>query len=430
MHFLRGMIVCATGKLAKELEVALGEVTSSLYLRTTLGLAREQEIEEQLQTHAPSVVFLDVSDPDDALQVAGMIHAQARNAQIIGVGWESSRDALFTVVRGGMRDLISFPFDRKEIQTALERVLKVVRDNPSAGRPEQQLISFLPAKPGSGASTVALQTAFTISRFGNSGTALLDLDFDCGVVDFMLKLPFGLGLTDIIEYGPHLDDSVWGRIVTKFGDLDVLRSGQTPVGRRITATQARHMLDFSRRKYQVVCADLPGSFDELSLSVLAQSTQIMLVCTPDLSNLHMARKRLETLTELGLRDKVRLVLNRHSQKALLRKDGVQDVLGMGVSLTLPNEYGMLQQALTNGRPVDLATPFGRCFTEVANSILGIREDAVEELEATGLWATIRSILFPARKQVSAPRLALPAPAQVETVLADDDTHALVPTFKS
>jgi Flp pilus assembly CpaE family ATPase len=324
-----------------------------------------------------------------------------------------------------MRDLLTLPFDRTDIHNALSRVLRFVKEEATASGQGQQLVSFLPAKVGSGASTVALQTAFTISRFGGGRTALIDFDFDFGVIDFMLKLPFGHGLADLIEYGPLMDETVWSRTVSKFGDLDVVRAGKTAPGRRFTAVQARHAFDFAIRNYNVVCADLPGPLDDLAIAVLAQSSQILLVCTPEISSVYLARKRLETLTDLGLQDKVRIILNRYNPKGILRKEGVEDVLKMEVASTIPNEYGALQNALTNGRPLDLTTPLGRCFTEISNRILGVRKNSAPDSAESSLWTTIRELLFPAKKSKLTTKLALPAPLQIDSAPECDKT-ALVP----
>lgn len=431
MNCLRGLLVCGTERLAKEFETALGDVTSSLYLRTVVGISRATEIEAHIHTHAPSVIFLDVTDPDAALEVAAMAHTQARHTQVVGIGWESSREALLTVVRGGMRDLLTLPFDRTDIHNALSRVLRFVKEEAAGSGHGQQLVSFLPAKAGSGASTVALQTAFTISRFGSGRTALIDFDFDCGVIDFMLKLPFGHGLSDLIEYGPLMDETVWSRTVSKFGHLDVVRAGKTAPGRRFTAVQARHAFDYAVRNYHVVCADLPGPLDDLPAAVLAQSSQILLVCTPELSSVYLARKRLESLAGLGLQERVRIILNRYNPKGLLRREGVEDVLGKQVAATIPNDYGALQHALTNGRPLDLTSPLGRCFTEISNGILGVRKNAGRDSAESNLWTTIRDLLFPARKSKPAAQLALPAPLQAEDSCLESDPRALVPlvTYK-
>lgn len=427
MRCFRGMIVATDQQFAAQFEKALHKLGGSLYLRTVIACGEPNVIDAQLQAQMPSIVFVDLTDTDYALEAAALVHSSARHAQIIGFGRETSREALMTIVRGGMRDILCSPFAQDEIRSVLDRVFRLLSDNPYLPGSGQHIVSFLPAKAGCGASTTALQTAFAISRFGKGRTALLDLDFDCGVIDFMLKLPFGHGLTDIIEYGSHMDETIWNRIVSKYGNLDVLRSGQLPLGERVSASQAEHVLDFARRKYDVVCVDLPGPGGDLAASVMAQSSHILLLCTPELSALHLARRRLEDLRVRGLQDRVKIVLNRYSQKSVLRRETVEDVLGAEVSFVIANDYASLQTALTNGRPVDVATPLGRAFNEMANAVLGVQNSNPKEESPSSLWSTMRGLLLGSQRSRNKEKrqsLALPAPEAAPPVqlLDESDTQ--------
>ncbi|MBL8233405.1 MAG: hypothetical protein JNL98_33220 [Bryobacterales bacterium] len=435
MRCFRGMIIATDQQFAGQLEKALHKLGGSLYLRTVVACGEPSVIEAQLQAQTPSIVFVDLTHPDYALEAAALVHSTARHAQIIGFGRETSREALMTIVRGGMRDILCSPFAQDEIRNVLDRVFRLLSDNPYLPGSGQHIVSFLPAKAGCGASTAALQTAFAISRFGKGRTALLDLDFDCGVIDFMLKLPFGLGLTDIIEYGAHMDETIWNRIVSKYGNLDVLRSGQLPLGERVSAAQAEHVLDFSRRKYDVVCVDLPGPGGDLAASVMAQSSHILLLCTPELSALHLARRRLEDLKVRGLSDRVKIVLNRYSQKAVLRRDTVEDVLGAEVSYVIANDYASLQTALTNGRPVDVATPLGRAFNDMANAILGVRNSTPKQETPSSIWSTVRGLLLGGQRSKKSEQrqpLALPPPdatPHVQVLGDSDSSHRALITWR-
>ena len=73
---------------------------------------------------------------------------------------------------------------------------------------------------------------------------LMDLDFNCGAIDFMLKLPYDQGLSHVTGFGARIDESIWARVVSKVGSLDVMRSGSQE-GRRITAREIEHLLAFA-----------------------------------------------------------------------------------------------------------------------------------------------------------------------------------------
>lgn len=427
MQSLRGLFIGADSQLATELESVLLHVTSALSLRKVKRIPSDTELESMVQLYAPAIVFLDMADSDAALHLADLVHHHAPGVQIIGIAAEATRETLFAAVRSGMRDVLSRPLVVTDVHRALTRIYRFVEENPQPASHRQRILSFLPAKVGSGASTVALHTAFTMSRFGSARIALMDFDFDCGVIDFMLKLPYSPGMSDVAEYGSRLDESIWSRVVTRFGNLDVLRAGNPQP--RVNSNHTGHILNFARRSYDVICVDLPGAFDESAISVFEQSHSIFIVCTPDLPSLHLARRRLELLREMNLGDRAHVIYNCYNPKAVLSKEAVEDVLGTEVFAVIDNDWAALQTALVNGRPLDLDTPLGRNFTRITHKILGVdRQNAGGK--PSSIWANLRNLFFPSQSippkspgrkplaQLPAPRCAALVPLREAAVVEE------------
>jgi len=414
MDCLRGLLISPDRNLLKELGSAVARIMPAIPLRKVGYYPESPELETLTLTYAPVFVILDMADPQAAVRAALTVQRRARGAQFIAVCRDACRDTVVAAMRAGMRELINLPLAAEDLERALTNTVALLKEHPPAITHTQHVVSFLPAKPGVGASTVALHTALALSRFGTEQAALMDLDVDSGILDFMLKLPFSHGITDLADHAPHMDENLWLRMATRVGNLDLLRSGHPQPGQRISSLQAEHLVAFARRNYTAVCLDLPASLDAVAAAVLDQSRLIFLVTTPELASLHLARRRLESLDELRLRDRVRLILNRAAADQLLSAQAIEDLLGIGVYETFPNDYAGLQSALANGRALDFDTPLGRCFLRLARRIAGVPVAAAEPkkglLDMLRLSA-LRRLLAPPSAPVAAPvPRQLPQPA--------------------
>lgn len=369
MELFRGIIISRNQKLVHELERALARIDAFVLGRTIPYYPDPAELERVLHAQAPSIVFVDLDEPRRATETAAAINKLAFGAQVVAVCREATSDMLRTALRAGMREILSTPLDFQEVKTALERLFEIVRENPPLLAYTQHLFSFLPSKPGAGASTLALHIAAALASRKERRVTLMDFDLDCGAIDFMLKLPFGHGLLDAAEHAQQMDESMWMRMASKVGNLDVMRSGSPRVGAQISGTQSRHLVDYARRNYDMVCLDLPGTMDHCATEVLQQSNQIFLVCTPEVASLHMARRRMDFLNQMKLGDRVRVVLNRREKNCPLNNDQIRKLVGVELFTTIPNDYLAAQRAVMRGTVADPRSALGRSLMHLAERIV-------------------------------------------------------------
>ena len=92
-----------------------------------------------------------------------------------------------------------------------------------------------------------------------------------------------------------------------------LHAGELTPPATLTAASFEIVLSFARSQYDTICADLASSLDPFTIQVLQEARRIFLVTTPELVSLHMAADRLKHFKDLGLADKVSLLLNRKNQ---------------------------------------------------------------------------------------------------------------------
>ena len=262
------------------------------------------------------------------------------------------------------------PFDRQTLTDGLIRIKDALDKRPAELGATDQVFSFLPSKAGVGTSTIALNVSVAMSKMPNANVLLSDFDLNSGMVRFMLKLDNSYCVTDAAEHSLDMDESMWPSMVTSLDGLDVLHAGKLNPDFRIEPTQIRHLMEFMRRNYSVLCFDLSGNLEKYSLEIMQESKKIFLVCTPEIPSLHLAR---EKYVDLG--DRVTVLLNRSQKRPLITPQQIEQLLGLPVHMTFPNDYHGVQRAVTEGRWVETGSDLGKQFNSLALSMLEHKSNA-------------------------------------------------------
>ena len=232
------------------------------------------------------------------------------------------------------------------------------------------LFAFLPSKAGSGTSTIAVNAAMAMSRLNDTRVLLTDLDLNCGMIRFMLKLENEYSIVDAAEHSLAMDENLWPQLVTTIGTLDVLHAGRINPSFRLEGTHVRHLMDFARRNYRSICVDLSGNMEKFSLEIMLESKKIFLVCTPEIPSLHLAREKYLFLKNIDLGDRVSVLLNRCTKRnQVISTEQIENLLGMPVAMTFPNDYHGVHTALTAGRQVEANSELGRHFSTLAETMM-------------------------------------------------------------
>jgi pilus assembly protein CpaE len=252
---------------------------------------------------------------------------------------------------------------------SLARIKPLLDRRPVTYASSNQLFSFLPSKAGVGTSVIAMNTSAALARKADAKVLLADFDLNSGMTRFMLKLDNKNSVLDAVERSEEMDDHLWPQMVTEVGGMDVLHAGGVRPNTRIEPSQIRNLVAFARRYYQVLCFDLSGNLERYSIELMHESKRIMLVCTPEIPSLHLAREKLAFLRECDLADRVSIILNRVHKKALFNTQQVEDLLGRSVARTFPNDYQGINQAAADGTVVADGSPMGKGTNEFAAELL-------------------------------------------------------------
>lgn len=365
---LRAALICPDPKLAEQLQAALAPLPVAL-ARCLDHYPPEADLLRLLRSVAPQAILLSVEDLHAAVEVARDVERLAPGTQVLAVGQTGSQQVLLEMMRVGVREFLQAPFEGDSVPAAIRRAQESAERSPRSADLTADVFSFLPAKAGVGATTIALNLSVALSRRPDTRVLLADFDLSSGLVGFMLKLDPRYSVTSAAENAFRLDETLWRQLVSSSGSLDALPVGKITPGFRIEAPQIRSLLDFARRQYKAICFDLSGNMEKYSVEIMHESKRVFLVCTAELPALHLAREKLSFLRAAELEDRVRVVLNRSTKRDAISRAEIEKLLGLPVDIVFPNDYRGVHNAVASGKPVEADTELGKKFRVEAEAML-------------------------------------------------------------
>lgn len=131
----------------------------------------------------PEVILLDIGDWGRAATLVSKLRDARRPPALIGFrrSWTAGEQRTFE--QSGITNLLSESFSSAELELAVYRAVHQRR--PIA---HPNILAFLPAKAGSGCSTVALNTAASLANSLNKRTLLVEADCRSGVLSILLNV--------------------------------------------------------------------------------------------------------------------------------------------------------------------------------------------------------------------------------------------------
>ena len=137
-------------------------------------------------------------------------------------------------------------------------------------------------------------------------------------------------------------------------------------------------MEFLRRNYQALCFDLSGNLERYSIEIMQDAKRILLVCTPEIPSLHLAREKIHYLTNFELDTRIAVILNRAGKKAVFNKAQVEEILGVPVAHAFPNDYFGVNRAMTAGTFLEPDSDLGKLFTQFAADLVERRDSSQKD----------------------------------------------------
>ncbi len=327
-----------------------------------------------------AAVIVDVGDPGRALELIREVRESFPKAVPIAADITSRADSILGAMRAGAAEYLSPPFSPDQ----LRQVFRERAKKESAKRPKGRVVCFMPAQGGNGASTVALHVADAVSRGIKKKVLLIDFDFHSGTVAFRLRLKPEFTFADAVSRTEIIDE-LWPSIVCSWNSLDVLASPSS--SSEVSAdglTRLGDVFESASHLYPCVVIDLPSALFTSCQEVLELADVVYLVSTAEVMSLHLARRRINQLTQLDIpMERIKLVVNRVGSKRGLETSDISKVVGAPIEWTISNDYAIVNEAYLKGGLVPQNSTVGKELTNFACDILRLPYHGNSGQEAAG-----------------------------------------------
>lgn len=369
---LTALLIAPDRQLAAEFMSALKPAKVFQIVSELKKYPSQQTLEIRLRQVRPDLVFVDVaSDAEAAADIIRSVTASGKAIQAVGIDLRNEPNVILSTLRLGASEFLHGPFDSPTQHQAAAR-LRRLRQPESAVSAEPGVIAlFASVKPGSGASTIAVQTALALKRASGKRVLLADFDLCAGTVAFHLKLAHPGSLVEALANADRLSESLWSSLVTECQGVHVLCAPETPQLGPIDPARLHAVIEFVRSRYDWVVIDLPLVFHRLSLIAFGQGDRAFLVATSELASLHVARKAIGFLEQVGItRDRFHMLVNRTHKRAGMGSTEIDKLLNCPVQSRFPNDFFSVNRAITLGQSIDAKCELGKAIEALATRITG------------------------------------------------------------
>lgn len=239
----------------------------------------------------------------------------ARERAVIAAAKGASGEVVRALFRAGAADVLTGPFTGDALRASLTDALQA---QPAMGAMNGGVISVVKGCGGAGATTVALNLAALLARGdGKRGrpprsTAVLDLDLQFGDAALALDLQPRSTIIDLLRAQQRVDSRFVESVMSDHASgLKLLAAPQSVVPLdAISGDFAIDLIEHATTSFERTIIDLPSSWTDWTLPVLARSDTIVLVTAPTVAGALGARRVLDALAEAAVQRPVMLVLNK------------------------------------------------------------------------------------------------------------------------
>ncbi len=319
---------------------------------------------------------------------------------VLGADWETSLDMIvaepdtseipIVVIAGaadsrlmrkamqvGARDCLVPPFEGDELLSIMRKIADERAVRPASKA--QRVTAFFSAKGGAGATLLATNVAHVLVNVVGQRVSLMDLDVQFGTCALALDLSPKEGVAEVLHDVDRLDTlAVRGYMAKHKSGLEVLAGPVSPFLLPIDSNVAQvgKLLDVASRVYDHIVIDLPRVYDEFTSTIMTKADNIVLVMQQGVSDLHEAKRIVETVRRAIDRgdEKLMVVVNRYQKKAVPSLGDISQALRVERIESIPNDYKQVVASLNAGLPLNdhaPGAPIAKAMIDFSKRLAGV-----------------------------------------------------------
>ncbi|MBE4222490.1 AAA family ATPase [Vibrio parahaemolyticus] len=276
---------------------------------------------------------------------------QHSHTALIVFGDESDTASLKMALRLGATDYFSRSVELGELYPLLKSTAEEKVSNKQMG----DLTLFINTKGGSGATTLATNTAIELSSYAKSKVLLIDLDMQFSDAADYLNCKPKYNINDVIDSVNDLDElSLEGLVYQHPSGLNYLCFNQNdPRNNHKHAAKVSKLLPILRQFYSHIIVDLSHGVDHVYQQIVSPATHIFLIMQQNVTSVKHAVSYIRSLElDYGLSNhQVELIVNRFEKKSTISLKDIENAVGGHAIHLVPNNFAIAIESANLGNPI-------------------------------------------------------------------------------
>jgi pilus assembly protein CpaE len=294
-------------------------------------------------------------DPKAAGETAKYLQqAFPGNLTIVGLATSKSPELLLLAMRAGCSEFFHKPLESAGVKETLGRIQDVWSASAHLPASAGLIVSVLGAKGGVGATTLAVHLGIYLAKNHKKRTLLIDFHPELGHACVYLGLDgTHCHFQEVVRNVNRLDTELLSGYVAKHSSgLEVLSSPDACGGSRPMDTVAlKNTLEFLQAEYDYIVVDCANSLTDLDLAVIACSTTVYLIATPEVGAIRDLSRYVDKLTQMkDMSEKTRIIVNRFPTPHTVNIEQIEKAVRMPIDIRFAAN-SELMQAGNLGQPV-------------------------------------------------------------------------------
>jgi pilus assembly protein CpaE len=313
---------------------------------------------------APAVVIIDLKTAlaEDLAALERIKRTRFAKIPIIAISSYLDQDIVRRLVQVKIDDWLPKDSAFVDIYKSCERLARApIVDTRTR---EAVCYSFFPAAGGTGNTTLAIQTAFSLTRNKSqpASVCLVDLNFQDGSVADYLDLAPSFKMEELAGAPGRLDSQLLDIMLTRHSSgLSVLAAPRIPAKyQEISEGLIGTVLGLLSQSFDYLVIDLPKNWYPWTDNVIWGSNHVYVVTSFSVPALKHARYIVDAITAKAVNEaKVSVIVNKYKEKlfgsGLIKKDA-EALLRDWLVGFVPDCPDVVQEAINRGLPVPEISP--------------------------------------------------------------------------
>jgi pilus assembly protein CpaE len=305
----------------------------------------------RLQELKPEIMLVDLvpKEASAALRAIEVLRAGCPRSAVFAAGEMMQPQLIVSAMRAGAQEFLPRPATTAQLLDAFNRFVSAQRKVRATGR-RGQIVAVLNAKGGSGATTVAVNTAMALLG-AHGSTTLVDMA-PLGTAALHLNLKTGFSIMDALNNLHRLDATLLDGFMARHeSGLHVLAGHPGTNTLETAPADLARLFDLAVNQYRFVVVDLSTRLDRTAISICDLADTVLMVLNPDLSSIWSAARLREFLAGSPAQQKLQLVLNRYRKMSGFPDSEIENAIQSKVLWKIPNQYNATNNAIERGIPV-------------------------------------------------------------------------------